>query len=434
MRMVDIIVKKRDKQELSKQEIEFFVDSYSKNQIPDYQASALLMAILLNGMNKEETFYLTNAMLHSGDIVDLSKIKGVKVDKHSTGGVGDKVSLVLGAMVASCGAKLAKMSGRGLGHTGGTLDKLESIPGFNIFLSEEQFINQVNDIGMAIIGQTANLDPADKKLYALRDVTGTVDSIPLIASSIMSKKLASGADTILLDVKFGEGAFMKNVEQAKKLASTMVEIGKYFNKDTKAEITSMENPLGRGIGNSIEVKEAVNTLLGKGPSDLVEICLSSGSTMLVQAKICSSLDQARKMLEDSITSKKAFQVFRKFVIAQGGDVSYIDDLSKFDTTKYVYQIKAKEDGYVKHINALTLGISAMKLGAGRATKEDSIDYAAGIYIDKKPGEFARKDDVLCTLYTNKEDDFKDVFNDVYNAFSFSSNEVKLDSIVVSKVE
>ncbi len=434
MRMVDIIIKKRDKKELSKQEIEFFIDSYVKNQIPDYQVSSLLMAILLNGMNKEETFYLTNAMLNSGDIVDLSKINGVKVDKHSTGGVGDKVSLVLGPLVASCGAKLAKMSGRGLGHTGGTLDKLESIPGFNIYLTEEEFIKQVNDVGMAIIGQTANLDPADKKLYALRDVTGTVDSIPLIASSIMSKKLASGADTILLDVKFGEGAFMKSVEQAKKLATTMVEIGKYFSKDTKAEITSMENPLGRAIGNSIEVKEAIATLKGHGPSDLVEICLSSGSTMLVQAKLASSINQARAMLEENIKNGKAFEIFRQFVIAQKGDVSYVDDPSKFEKTKYVYQIKAKEDGYVKHINALTLGISAMKLGAGRATKEDSIDYAAGIYIDKKPGEYASKGETICTLYTNKDEDFTLLKEEVYNGFTFSKEKVKLENIVIDKVE
>lgn len=434
MRMVDIIIKKRDKKELSKQEIEFFIDSYVKNEIPDYQVSSLLMAILLNGMNKEETFYLTNAMLNSGDIVDLSKINGVKVDKHSTGGVGDKVSLVLGPLVASCGAKLAKMSGRGLGHTGGTLDKLESIPGFNIYLTEEEFIKQVNDVGMAIIGQTANLDPADKKLYALRDVTGTVDSIPLIASSIMSKKLASGADTILLDVKFGEGAFMKSVEQAKKLATTMVEIGKYFSKDTKAEITSMENPLGRAIGNSIEVKEAIATLNGHGPSDLVEICLSSGSTMLVQAKLASSINQARAMLEENIKNGKAFEIFRQFVIAQKGDVSYVDDPSKFEKTKYVYQIKAKEDGYVKHINALTLGKSAMKLGAGRATKEDSIDYAAGIYIDKKPGEYASKGETICTLYTNKDEDFTLLKEEVYNGFTFSKEKVKLENIVIDKVE
>ncbi len=434
MRMVDIIIKKRDKKELSKQEIEFFIDSYVKNEMPDYQVSSLLMAILLNGMNKEETFYLTNAMLNSGDIVDLSKINGVKVDKHSTGGVGDKVSLVLGPLVASCGAKLAKMSGRGLGHTGGTLDKLESIPGFNIYLTEEEFIKQVNDVGMAIIGQTANLDPADKKLYALRDVTGTVDSIPLIASSIMSKKLASGADTILLDVKFGEGAFMKSVEQAKKLATTMVEIGKYFSKDTKAEITSMENPLGRAIGNSIEVKEAIATLKGHGPSDLVEICLSSGSTMLVQAKLASSINQARAMLEENIKNGKAFEIFRQFVIAQKGDVSYVDDPSKFEKTKYVYQIKAKEDGYVKHINALTLGISAMKLGAGRATKEDSIDYAAGIYIDKKPGEYASKGETICTLYTNKDEDFTLLKEEVYNGFTFSKEKVKLENIVIDKVE
>ena len=288
MRMVDIILKKRNGEELSNNEIKNLIDGYCLNEIPDYQISALLMAIIFKGMNERETFALTEAMLNSGDRVDLSSISGVKVDKHSTGGVGDKVSMVLGPMVASCGAKLAKMSGRGLGHTGGTIDKLESIPGFSTVLSEEDFIKQVNSIGMAIVGQTETLVPADKKLYALRDVTGTVDNMSLIASSIMSKKLASGADTILLDVKFGSGAFMKTQEEAEELAKLMVKIGKYFNKDTRAEITSMAEPLGKAIGNILEVKEAIEALKGHGPSDLMEVCYSSGSTMLTQAKICQT--------------------------------------------------------------------------------------------------------------------------------------------------
>jgi len=335
MRMLDIIEKKKDKLELTKEEIEFAVSGFTNDEIPSYQMSSLLMAITLNGMTKQEIFYLTNSMLHSGDILDLSSISGVKVDKHSTGGVGDKVSLIVGPLVASLGGKLAKMSGRGLSHTGGTLDKLESIHGFNVNLSEEDFIKQVNEIGMSIIGQTASLDPADKKMYALRDVTGTVQSIPLIASSIMSKKLASGADTILLDVKYGNGAFMKDVESALELAKTMVEIGKYFNKDTRAEITSMEDPLGRAIGNSIEVKEAVNTLKGiKTSDDLISICTSSAATMLMQAKIFDNYDVALKEVNNKLNNGEAFEIFRKFVIAQHGDISYIDNLDKFEKSKY----------------------------------------------------------------------------------------------------
>ena len=339
MRIVDVINKKKNGEVLTSEEIKFFINGYVEGIIPDYQASALLMAILLKGMNKEETFYLTEAMLNSGKIVDLSMIKGVKVDKHSTGGVGDKTSLVLGPLVASAGVKLAKMSGRGLGHTGGTLDKLESIPSFDVNLSSEEFIKQVQNVGMAIIGQTADLVPADKKLYALRDVTGTVDSIPLIASSIMSKKLASGADTILLDVKFGEGAFMKTMEDAQKLAHLMVEIGRYFKKDTRAEITAMGEPLGNAIGNSLEVKEAVETLLGKGPKDLTELCLDSGATMLLQAKVVSTRDEGRKLLENNLYSGKAYKVFLEFVKAQHGDVSYIENLDKFPVALYQEKVK-----------------------------------------------------------------------------------------------
>ena len=433
MRMVDIIIKKRDGEELTKQEIDFFINGYVNNQIPDYQVSSLLMAILLKGMTNKETFYLTEAMLYSGDIMDLTKISGVKVDKHSTGGVGDKVSLIVGPIIASCGAKLAKMSGRGLGHSGGTLDKLESIPNMNVNLSEEEFIRQVNDIGIAIIGQTKQLVPADKKLYALRDVTGTVDSIPLIASSIMSKKLASGADTILLDVKFGSGAFMKTVNQAKKLANIMVEIGKYFKKDTRAEITSMANPLGRAIGNSLEVKEAVNTLLGNGPSDLVEICLESAATMLLQAKLVNSLKEGMQLAKTNLDNKKAYEVFRKFVIYQSGDVSYIDNLDKFEKSKYTYQIKSKQDGYIKNIDALTIGVSACKLGAGREKKEDIIDYSAGIYLNKKVGEKVSNGEIIATIYTSKEN-IDDVLLDIYNAYSFSTKPVKIPPIIYDVIE
>lgn len=434
MRMVDIIEKKRDRIPLSKEEIEFVVENYTLNKIPDYQMSSLLMAIVLNGMDKQETFYLTDSMLHSGDILDLSAIKGVKVDKHSTGGVGDKVTLIVGPLVASCNAKLAKMSGRGLGHTGGTLDKLESIPGFNIYLTEDEFIKQVNEIGIAVIGQTANLDPADKKMYALRDVTGTVNSIPLIASSIMSKKLASGADTILLDVKFGNGAFMKDYKSARELAKTMVEIGKYFNKDTRAEISSMENPLGRAVGNILEIKEACLTLQGQNTSsDLIDLCLSSSATMLVQAKLVPSYKEGKKLVEEKLKNGEAFEVFKKFIAYQKGDVSYIEDLSKFPVSKNIIPIYALEDGYVKHISALDIGISAMKLGAGRETLNDKIDYNAGIYLNKKPGEKVNKGDVIATLYTNK-DEVENIKNDVLNAYSFSVEKVRKSNIIKGKVE
>jgi len=434
MRMLDIIEKKKDKLELTKEEIEFAVSGFTNDEIPSYQMSSLLMAITLNGMTKQEIFYLTNSMLHSGDILDLSSISGVKVDKHSTGGVGDKVSLIVGPLVASLGGKLAKMSGRGLSHTGGTLDKLESIHGFNVNLSEEDFIKQVNEIGMSIIGQTASLDPADKKMYALRDVTGTVQSIPLIASSIMSKKLASGADTILLDVKYGNGAFMKDVESALELAKTMVEIGKYFNKDTRAEITSMEDPLGRAIGNSIEVKEAVNTLKGiKTSDDLISICTSSAATMLMQAKIFDNYDVALKEVNNKLNNGEAFEIFRKFVIAQHGDISYIDNLDKFEKSKYTYYIKAKQDGYVKHIDALSIGLAGMKLGAGRQKLGDSIDYSSGIYLNKKPGEQISNNDVVATIYTNKEN-VNDILEEIFAAYSFSKSYVKPEPIIKAKVE
>ncbi|MGN1344255.1 MAG: thymidine phosphorylase, partial [Traorella sp.] len=333
MRMLDIIIKKRENKELTPEEIRFFVKGYVDGTIPDYQASAFTMAVVFNGMTKKEIGVLTDAMLHSGDVIDLSSIKGVKVDKHSTGGVGDKTSLALGPMVAACGAKLAKMSGRGLGHTGGTLDKLESIPGVSIAISRDRFIKQVNDYGLAIIGQTGDLVPADKKLYALRDVTGTVESIPLIASSIMSKKLASGSDAILLDVKFGAGAFMKTIEDAEKLARTMVEIGDELNRDTRAILTDMNQPLGLAIGNNLEVKEAINTLKGHGPHDFVELCLAAGSIMLVQAKIAKDENEARTMLEKVIADGSAFEKLKEMIGAQGGDISYLEHPEKFPVSK-----------------------------------------------------------------------------------------------------
>ena len=413
--MVDIITKKRDGGELTDQEITFFVNGYVEGKIPDYQVSALLMAIIFKGMTNREIVTLTDRMEHSGDVMDLSSIKGVKVDKHSTGGVGDKTTLALGPMVAACGAILAKMSGRGLGHTGGTLDKLESIPGMNVFVSDEQFRKQVSEIGCAVVGQTGQLVPADKKLYALRDVTGTVESMPLIASSVMSKKLASGSDCILLDVKFGNGAFMKNVEAAKELATVMCKIGNALGRDTRAVLTDMEQQLGFAIGNALEVKEAIATLHGHGPKDFTELCLRSGAIMLEQAKIAKTEEEAMEMLKKVIADGSAFEKFRQMVIAQGGDVSYIDHPEKFPESKYVVEVKAPKDGYIKRIVALEIGESAMRLGAGRETFDDVIDMSAGIVLSKKVGDKVKKGDVLCTVHTNVEDHAQ-ILKDIEDAF------------------
>lgn len=433
MRMVDIIEKKRDGFSLNKEEINFFINGYTNGSIPDYQASALAMAIVLKGMNKEEIGDLTDAMMHSGDTIDLSSIKGIKVDKHSTGGVGDKTSLVLGPLVASCGAKLAKMSGRGLGHTGGTLDKMESIPGMRINLSEEEFVNQVNKIGMSIIGQTAQIDPADKKLYALRDVTGTVESIPLISSSIMSKKLASGSDCILLDVKFGSGAFMKTIEKAKELARTMVDIGDYLNRDTRAIITDMEEPLGMAVGNALEVKEAIATLQGNGPKDLVDLVTYAGAIMLEQAKIVSNFEEGEKRIKQAIEDGGGFNKLLEFVSAQGGNVSYIKDLSKFKVAENIIPVYSSSTGYVEKIDSLLIGVSAMKLGAGRETLVDTIDMAAGIVLNKKVGDKVNKGDVLCYLHTNK-DEYESIAKDVLSSFKLSSNLVNVHPIVYDYIK
>ena len=433
MRMVDLIIKKRTKQELSKEEIDFIISNYTNNIIPDYQMSSFAMAVLFNGMTSEETAFLTNAMMHSGDVIDLSEIRGIKVDKHSTGGVGDKTSLVLGPLVASLGAKVAKMSGRGLGHTGGTLDKMESIPGVSIEMSEEQFIKQVNECGIAIMGQTNELVPADKKLYSLRDVTGTVESIPLIASSIMSKKLATGSDAICLDVKIGSGAFCKTIDDARKLAKAMVEIGTHLNRDTKALITDMDQPLGFAIGNILEVKEAVNTLKGNGPKDLVDLCLEAGSIMLVQAKLYNNKKEAYNALNEVLNNGKAFNKLKEFIAYQGGDISYLDDLNKFDKAKYEYKIYAQNEGYVKSIVALDLGVAAMKLGAGRATKDDIIDYTAGLILNKKVGDKVNKGELLITAYTNKEN-VNDVLKEIEDSFEISKEFIKKENIVKDYIE
>lgn len=433
MRMVDLIIKKRTKQELTNEEIDFIISNYTNNIIPDYQMSSFAMAVLFNGMTSEETAFLTNAMMHSGDVIDLSEIRGIKVDKHSTGGVGDKTSLVLGPLVASLGAKVAKMSGRGLGHTGGTLDKMESIPGVSIEMSEEQFIKQVNECGIAIMGQTNELVPADKKLYSLRDVTGTVESIPLIASSIMSKKLATGSDAICLDVKIGSGAFCKTIDDARKLAKAMVEIGTHLNRDTKALITDMDQPLGFAIGNILEVKEAVNTLKGNGPKDLVDLCLEAGSVMLVQAKLYNNKKDAYNALNEVLNNGKAFNKLKEFIAYQGGDISYLDDLNKFDKAKYEYKIYAQNEGYVKSIVALDLGVAAMKLGAGRATKDDIIDYTAGLILNKKVGDKVNKGELLITAYTNKEN-VNDVLKEIEDSFEISKEFIKKENIVKDYIE
>ena len=422
--MEDIIIAKRDKKPLSKEDIHFFIKGYIEGKIPDYQVSALLMAIVLNGMNEEEISILTEEMRTSGDVWDLSEIPGLKVDKHSTGGVGDKVTLILGPMIASCGAKLAKMSGRGLGHTGGTIDKMEAIPGMKTYLSKEDFIKQINKIGLAVIGQDDKLVPADKKIYALRDVTGTVESIPLIASSIMSKKLAIGTDCILLDVKWGEGAFMKTVERANELANCMVKIGKSFNKDVRAEITDMNQPLGKALGNILEIKECIETLQGRGPPDLNEICLSSGALLLEQSKIFKNREEARKALEENLKNGKAYNKFREFVIAQGGDVEYCDHPEKFAVAKNLIQIKSKSSGYIKSIKALEIGTASMKLGGGREKLDDIIDMTAGIMLNKKVGDKIEKDELLCTLHTNKEN-VDNIIKMVENAFIIVNEKVDI---------
>lgn len=434
MDIISIICDKRDKKVLSKEQIHFFIKGYIDKKIEDYQASALLMAITINGMNSEETANLTEEMRVSGDVWDLSDIPGLKVDKHSTGGVGDKVSLILGPMIASCGAKMAKMSGRGLGHTGGTLDKMESIPGMKINLTKDEFKKQVQDIGLAIIGQDKDIDPADKKLYGLRDVTGTVQSIPLIASSIMSKKLASGADCILLDVKCGKGAFMKTFEDAKVLATEMVNIGKKLNKDVKAEITDMNQPLGKAVGNSLEIKEVIETLKGNGPKDLVEICLSSGAILLQQAKLYNDRNEARKALEENIKNGKAFEKFKEFVKAQGGDVDYVDHPEKFPVSKNLIEIKSECDGYIKTIDALAIGLGSCHLGGGRMKLNDVIDMSAGIYLNKKVGDFAKKGELLCTLHTNK-DNVEAIVEQVKKAYLFQDEPIKeSDSLTHNLIE
>ncbi|KDE47754.1 pyrimidine-nucleoside phosphorylase [Geobacillus sp. CAMR5420] len=403
MRMVDLIAKKRDGKALTKEEIEWIVRGYTNGDIPDYQMSALAMAIYFRGMTEEETAALTMSMVHSGEMLDLSSIRGVKVDKHSTGGVGDTTTLVLGPLVASVGVPVAKMSGRGLGHTGGTIDKLESVPGFHVEISKDEFIRLVNENGIAIIGQTGDLTPADKKLYALRDVTATVNSIPLIASSIMSKKIAAGADAIVLDVKTGAGAFMKKLDEARRLARAMVDIGKRVGRRTMAVISDMSQPLGYAVGNALEVKEAIETLKGNGPHDLTELCLTLGSHMVYLAEKAPSLDEARRLLEEAIRSGAAIAAFKTFLAAQGGDASVVDDLDQLPKAAYTSTVTAAADGYVAEMAADDIGTAAMWLGAGRAKKEDMIDLAVGIVLHKKIGDRVQKGEALATIHSNRPD-------------------------------
>lgn len=402
MRMVDIIIKKQNGKELTTEEIQFFVNGYTDGSIPDYQASALAMAIFFQDMSDRERADMTMAMVNSGETIDLSAIEGIKVDKHSTGGVGDTTTLVLAPLVAALDVPVAKMSGRGLGHTGGTIDKLEAIDGFHVELTKDEFIKLVNRDKVAVIGQSGNLTPADKKLYALRDVTGTVNSIPLIASSIMSKKIAAGADAIVLDVKTGAGAFMKTEEDAAELAKAMVRIGNNVGRQTMAVISDMSQPLGFAIGNALEVKEAIDTLKGEGPEDLHELVLTLGSQMVVLAKKADTLDEARAKLEEVMKNGKALEKFKDFLKNQGGDSSIVDDPSKLPQAAYQIDVPAKEAGVVSEIVADEIGVAAMLLGAGRATKEDEIDLAVGIMLRKKVGDKVEKGEPLVTLYANRE--------------------------------
>lgn len=402
MRMIDIIEKKRDGKSLSKEEIEFFIKGYTEGDIPDYQASSLAMAIFFQDMNEEERAALTMAMVNSGDVIDLSKINGIKVDKHSTGGVGDTTTLVLAPLVAAVGVPVAKMSGRGLGHTGGTIDKLESIDGFHVEISEADFIKIVNEDQVAVIGQTGNLTPADKKLYALRDVTGTVNSIPLIASSIMSKKIAAGADAIVLDVKTGNGAFMKTLEDAEALAHAMVSIGNNVGRNTMAIISDMSQPLGRAIGNALELKEAIDTLNGQGPEDLTELVLTLGSQMVVLAERANTLEEARQLLNEAIENGSALDKFKTFLENQGGDASVVDSPELLPTAEYQIDYKAKSSGVVSELIANEIGVASMMLGAGRQTKDDDIDLSVGIVLNKKVGDKVNVGESLLTIHSNRE--------------------------------
>ena len=431
MRVYDIIKKKRDGGELTTAEIEFFIKGYVDGSIPDYQASALCMAIFYMGMTERETADLTMAMAQSGDTVDLSRFGKDTVDKHSTGGVGDKTTLIVAPIVSSLGCVMAKMSGRGLGHTGGTIDKLESVEGFNTALSPEEFFAQVEKIGVAVVGQTGNLTPADKKLYALRDVTATVDSIPLIASSIMSKKLAAGSHTIVLDVKYGSGAFMKTPEDADALAREMVKIGNNCGRNTSAVITNMERPLGLNIGNALEVKEAIDVLNNKGAEDLKEVCLTL-ATQIVALSRGISPEEARTLTEDALTSGRALLKFKEWISAQGGNGEWIEKPHLFPEASHTYEVKATCDGYIAKTDAEAMGIASVILGAGRETKDDTIDMSAGIILNKKTGDYVKCGDTLATLYSHNESSFAAAEKRFLSAMEFS-DEKPADEPLIYKI-
>ncbi len=433
MRIFDIITKKKHGCVLTDAEIEYMINKFVSGEIADYQMSAMLMAIWFKGMNDHELSVLTQVMAKSGDMIDLSSIKGKKVDKHSTGGVGDKTTLVIGPIVAACGGKVAKMSGRGLGHTGGTIDKMESIPGMRTSLSKEEFFDTVNKVGVSVIGQTGNLAPADKKMYALRDVTATVDSIPLIASSIMSKKLAAGSDCILLDVKTGSGAFMKTLDDSIELAQKMVAIGEHAGRKMAAIITDMDVPLGNAIGNSLEVIEVVNTLRGNGPKDLTEICLQLAANMLYLTE-AGSLDECREMAQKAINDGSALNKFIAMVDAQGGDVAVLHDTDKFARAPYSKDVLADKDGYIVKMNAEECGVASVVLGAGRETKDSPIDFSAGIIINKKYGEYVKKGDSLATLYTSKKESLPQAEKMYKEAIEIGAQEPKKMPLIFARIE
>lgn len=422
MRMYDIIMKKRNGGVLSTEEINFFIEGYTKEAIPDYQVSALMMAIYFQGMNEQETLDLTTAMACSGAMLDLSDIQGIKVDKHSTGGVGDKTSLSLTPMVAACGIPVAKMSGRGLGHTGGTIDKLESFEGFSTGITREQFIENVNNIGISIMGQTADLAPADKKLYALRDVTATVDNMSLIASSIMSKKLAAGADAIVLDVKTGSGAFMQKEEDSLALAREMVKIGNNAGRNTIAVVSDMDQPLGFAVGNALEVKEAIDTLRGEGPADFVELCMTLGSQMLIAGEKAKDESEACKMLQKVIEDGSALKKLAEFIEAQGGDSSAVYDTSKLPKASMVEAVKATESGYISKIACAEVGICSLILGGGRETKESEIDLAVGIVLTKKVGDKVEKGDTIAYIHANDAQKLENAKERFLKAYTFSKEQ------------
>lgn len=429
MQMTDLIAKKRDGGKLTRDEIEYMIQGYTRGEIPDYQMSAMCMAIYFVGMESDEILALTLAMEHSGDTLDLSPIVGIKGDKHSTGGVGDKTSLILCPMVAACGVKIAKMSGRGLGHTGGTIDKLESFPGFSTSLTDEEFFNNVNKLGIAIIGQTADLDPADKKLYALRDVTGTVPSVPLIASSIMSKKLASGADVIVLDVKCGSGAFMKTEEEARVLAETMVEIGKGAGRKVAACITDMDQPLGRYVGNALEVKEAISVLKGETKGDLLELCLTLGSCILTLGGMAKDNAEARVMLQNAVDSGAALEKLGDFIAGQGGDRNDVTDTSRLPAARVIAEAKSPVSGYVAHIEADEVGMVSMHLGGGRATKESEIDLSVGVILRKKVGEYVTAGEVLGEIHAANEADAEKAAEALIVCYEFTDKAVETPKLI-----